>query len=540
MLVMRSTTVTRAREETPHHESSPRAASGRSFPTAAAWQRSLVDGIDAGVVQRARGDAPDPRREPTAKTTSALPDRLRAGIEALSGVSMAGVQVHRDSSRPAAMHALAFTQGNDIHLAPGQARHLPHEAWHVVQQRQGRVAATRQLKSGVPLNDDAALEREADVMGARALTTTTTTDAPQTAETMPAPTAEVAQCYTLDEENGYRISNGYKFGVSIDDRKSLFARASAVTASNEKLAAVGSLILLKCVGDVESGYFDVVPVINPLAIKTALWTRMATRQPEEGFRTYSDCARTGTAIAGMDQEKARPDAMVLDLPTGQVDVIPDKDKIKYNTPNMAARVALSFFMDVLPKFKPTLTDLEVLTEKQQAIVTAIDNFIAARDDGKLEASRKAYRAILADVGAKASFAATYGINGGLAPQVGSALVQYSDPVEKASSVEDKWNFHWAGVVMTDGSDYVTLENCAVELQDSLAEEFLENDDAFTFTPDPFDYGIKNPKYSKRDMLNNRWYFKAYGAGEQSFHDDMLNNDSHTTPSSISLPTRKKV
>lgn len=540
MMVMHSTTVTRAREETPGHESSPRTPSGRSLPAAAAWQRGLVDGIDAHVVQRARDDAPGRRHEHAARTTSNLPDRLRTGIEALSGVSMEGVQVHHDSPRPAEMHALAFTQGDDIHVAPGQARHLPHEAWHVVQQRQGRVAATRQLKSGVGLNDDAALEREADVMGARALTTGAASRPLDAVQTVPAPARDVAQRYTLDEENGYRISNGYKFGVSIDDRKSLFARASAVTASNEKLAAVGSLILLKCVGDVESGYFDVVPVINPLAIKTALWTRMATRQPEEGFRTYSDCARTGTAIAGMDQEKARPDVMVLDLPTGQVDVIPDKDKIKYNTPNMAARVALSFFMDVLPKFKLTFADIEVLTQKQQAIVTAIDSFTAAKDDGKLEASRKAYRAILADPDAKARFATTYGINGGLAPQVGSALVQYSDPVEKASSVEDKWNFHWAGVVMTDGSDYVTLENCAVELQDSVAEEFIENDDAFSFTPDPFDYGIKNPKYSKRDMLNNRWYFKAYGAGEQSFHDDMLNNDSHTTPSSISLPTRKKL
>ena len=29
--------------------------------------------------------------------------------------------------------ALAYAQGSDIHLAPGQEQHLPHEAWHVVQ-----------------------------------------------------------------------------------------------------------------------------------------------------------------------------------------------------------------------------------------------------------------------------------------------------------------------------------------------------------------------------------------------------------------------
>ena len=63
--------------------------------------------------------------------------------------------------------SLAYTQGNDIHVAPGQEKHLAHEAWHVVQQREGRVAPTFQAK-GVGINDDAALEHEADVMGAKA------------------------------------------------------------------------------------------------------------------------------------------------------------------------------------------------------------------------------------------------------------------------------------------------------------------------------------------------------------------------------------
>ena len=96
-----------------------------------------------------------------------LPDRLKSGIERLSGYSMDDVRVHHQSEQPARLGALAYTQGTDIHIAPGQERHLPHEAWHVVQQKQGRVAATRQMK-GTSLNDDAGLEREADVMGQRA------------------------------------------------------------------------------------------------------------------------------------------------------------------------------------------------------------------------------------------------------------------------------------------------------------------------------------------------------------------------------------
>ncbi|WP_447985980.1 eCIS core domain-containing protein [Nitrospira sp. Nam74] len=99
-----------------------------------------------------------------------LPDNLKAGIEALSGFAMDDVRVHYNSSKPAQLQAFAYTQGTDIHVAPGQEQHLPHEAWHVVQQKQGRVQPTRQMKDGVAINDDAGLEHEADVIGAKALT----------------------------------------------------------------------------------------------------------------------------------------------------------------------------------------------------------------------------------------------------------------------------------------------------------------------------------------------------------------------------------
>ncbi len=81
-----------------------------------------------------------------------LPDNLKHGIESLSGTSMDSVKVHYNSSKPAQLNAHAYAQGTDIHLAPGQEKHLPHEAWHVVQQAQGRVKPTMQMKAktGVP------------------------------------------------------------------------------------------------------------------------------------------------------------------------------------------------------------------------------------------------------------------------------------------------------------------------------------------------------------------------------------------------------
>src|SRR5262249_54397292 len=101
--------------------------------------------------------------------TTGLPDRLKAGIESLSGLSLNEIQVHYNSTKPATLQALAYTQGMDIHVSSGQEQRLPHEAWHVVQQAQGRAQPTMRMGDGGAVNEDEGLEHEADVMGAKAL-----------------------------------------------------------------------------------------------------------------------------------------------------------------------------------------------------------------------------------------------------------------------------------------------------------------------------------------------------------------------------------
>jgi len=85
------------------------------------------------------------------KNTTGLPDQLKSGIENLSGHSMDDVKVHYNSSKPAQLNAHAYAQGSNI------------------QQKQGRVQPTKQLKQKVNINDDVGLEKEADVMGAKAM-----------------------------------------------------------------------------------------------------------------------------------------------------------------------------------------------------------------------------------------------------------------------------------------------------------------------------------------------------------------------------------
>lgn len=127
-------------------------------------QRAEMQDDDDPLQARFASKPQSVQRQPSNRT--GLPDHLKAGMENLSGLAMDDVRVHYNSPEPRQLQALAFAQGSDIHVAPGQERHLPHEAWHVVQQRQGRVQPTMQAK-GVAINDDEALESEADRMGER-------------------------------------------------------------------------------------------------------------------------------------------------------------------------------------------------------------------------------------------------------------------------------------------------------------------------------------------------------------------------------------
>jgi hypothetical protein len=97
-----------------------------------------------------------------------LPDVLKAGVESLSGYSLEDVRVHYNSPKPAQLQALAYTRGTEIYVAPGQEKHLPHEAWHAVQQMMGRVKPMKPMM-GEQLNDDEGMEREASEGGRLAI-----------------------------------------------------------------------------------------------------------------------------------------------------------------------------------------------------------------------------------------------------------------------------------------------------------------------------------------------------------------------------------
>ncbi|NER38115.1 MAG: DUF4157 domain-containing protein [Oscillatoria sp. SIO1A7] len=139
----------------------------QALPEFRGLSSELISGLGGGGSDRS---SPVQRQEvePKAENKTGLPDRLKEGIEGISGLDLSGVRVNYNSAKPAQLNAHAYTKGDAIEVAPGQERHLPHEAWHVVQQMQGRVRPTMKV-NGYEVNGDRGLEREADVMGQKAL-----------------------------------------------------------------------------------------------------------------------------------------------------------------------------------------------------------------------------------------------------------------------------------------------------------------------------------------------------------------------------------
>lgn len=143
---------------------------GKDVPV---WSTALPN---TNSIQRKKEEEKEPlQMKSNSGASNKLPEEVQAKMETSFNTDFSDVNIHNNSSNAKDLNALAYTQGTDIHFAPGQYNPesqkgqelLGHELTHVVQQRQGNVTPTTQMK-GAGINDDAGLEKEADEMGKKA------------------------------------------------------------------------------------------------------------------------------------------------------------------------------------------------------------------------------------------------------------------------------------------------------------------------------------------------------------------------------------
>ncbi len=178
--------------------------------------------------RESRRQAPE-KAEREAPNTTGIPTRLKRDFEARSGLSFDDVRVHYNSDKPARLGALAYTQGAQVYLGPGQERHLGHELGHVVQQKQGRVRPNLWI-GGRPVNNSAQLEQEADAWGRLRL------PGPDSAQPAIQPKAAPAVPCPVIQRVGERDAVNETFGLRRGNR-----RGSIVDTNFDSLLRLGAL-----------------------------------------------------------------------------------------------------------------------------------------------------------------------------------------------------------------------------------------------------------------------------------------------------------
>ena len=368
----------------------------------------------------------------------------------------------------------------------------------------------------------------------------------------------------------YTISETGKFAMPQPKGKTLWVTPQALQEANTALAAAGGQggALVELVADAAAapagapGMVAVTVKLRPNRRTQDIYHRKlaaANPQADAVFCGHADCAMssslvTGTDVGGVRKPVTRSDAAgrtVLNAP-------PEANKL--NLPgakgqSLANRVTYELLLDVMPRFAAYLrqqvaagivnpeTGQPVNREARRRyldIATKIEAAAQLAPPRNMSAFLTIYQRIQDSPVLGRMFAERYGVNEDVTPNVGDALFYLSDPSEydavKAKNKvrleayqlrhpqeeatgfqgfreDERWNFHWAGVILTDGHDYVTFENLSTE---------DEND------------------------RNREWYFAIYGPGAESFHSKMA-ADPHATAhgitgvvTSVAPPPRQRV
>lgn len=399
------------------------------------------------------------QRRSAGSGSAALPAVLQSGVQALSGLALDDVQVRHGSSLPARYGALAITQGKTIHLAPGQDQHLAHEAWHVVQQRQGRVAATLPAQAGLaPVNDDAALEAEADVMGQRALQAASMAlpalaATPQAAQAATPAAHGTVQRFTatVRKTRDWRIADDNTMAVRQDSAvyggRYFYADSSLISASDAVLKSQKSALQLTGGGTLAfnspatGAAFHLTRVVPTNRIDGSTGNARTS-----GMQWQQDC---GFAANTVMQGGGRKTKAVYQLPEANSSAW-FWTKLKAHKRRKVAGIKETPTVDYGTVYS-THRGVDFYSPHKM-----LDDVLADALQLGPTAAWAAYQAL--STADKDGFDRSVGLNQYATPDVGEA---YSIVANKDEVIDQGvWNFHWGGVVMKSGGDTVTLENFA--------------------------------------------------------------------------------
>ena len=499
----------------------------------AVGKRTLVESIESlPPVQRyrkaggpAEDDGADVQHAAAAGATGSAQLPYLAQLQALFGPhDLSAVKVTIGGNAVAAcdqIGAESYAQGN--HVAFKQAPSLwlaAHEAAHVVQQRQGATVAGGVGKAGD------AHEQLADRAADRVVAGRSVLDLFGPLDGGAAPTTAV-QRYKREKLGGVnhtKVSNTGKSAVVPSQQ--LYADSSLVATANAALKSVGKHgSHIKLVED-PSKY--VAPKATTTKINRVFpaWVphgkddgnhatcskANAGGADSEGVKSGklalpTDCGNssgsvTGSTLSGHDRQ-------VVYQKNGKEQTSHGFDDPKQAYHDEPHNFSNKVYFDLMPGFIADPANEKFLIRDHHFTESGGKKTLVKITDA-LQAKVLYHRLKL--VGQEA-FDKAAGLNHFANPNIGESYTMATEenmPGFKPQGPKT-WNFHWAGVVMKDGADNLTLENFAVE--EDVAKQA----------------GVAQSKYIDRE-----WNFDMYGTVDatgavdesQTFHQEHLNTGTH--------------
>ena len=418
----------------------------------------------------------------------ALDESTRAEVEEKVGADLSEVRIHDDEKAAQmadSLGAKAFTSGRDVFLGEDASSSdvdlIAHEAAHAVQQGMGEE------KPDTVGASDTAAEQAADGAAAEATVEVTSPD------------TEV-QRYTDNKriEGQYaRVSDGGNVIVLGQSNYSqdLYATDGMIDGANAKLAASGDkgsyLALVRSGETIEHGgktLHRAAPVFKGQGDgkNAGLASANKGKDEDDTLSLWADCGRSSRTVMGSHGDKA-PHAVYSEGGT-------DHDTSAAYNP---AVYSDEIYLATMPAFLASPANADFLKEGV--------HYSGERSNIIEPSTADQARAQYWELGEKGrrAFDAFAGINTAANPEVGGGYTmntEYNMPGFKEQG-DMTWNFHWAGVVMKDGTDNITLENYA----------------------DGKGY----------DSINTDWNFQMYGTVKkgQTFHEQHLETGTHANRAS---------
>lgn len=435
------------------------------------------------------------RRNTGGRGNAAAADKLNGSgpwsvpqdIEAAFGVDFSHIKIVV-SNAPAKIGALAYAQGNEIHFLPGvwseqdpKARHiLAHELTHIMQQARGTSG------TGGGVNADPKLEAEAEriaAMAARGQSVNMGSGAPRGRSNAP------MQPYVKDNRGNQtlRVSEDGRMAVAEGyPNHDFWADASLISEADSKLRANSSVISLKAAG-------SATVVRKPDGSGLSRLTKVEpsnsrTNTSGSSMMHYADCGRSTRDVMGGNGEG-----------WGTMRATYNTEETK-TTSSSSSSSSGGWWDQMMSMWGFGSNDEETTTETVTERVRKETSAGHRPGDWKREifadiaGSESDYMAMSEEERRKIDEAA--GINDFANPEIGEGFTMSSggDPI--AGYEDNTWNFHFAGLVMKSGGDFVTLENFSV---------------------------------SQPDVSNTDWTFDMYGPAHkegQTFHDQHTDTNQH--------------